>query len=103
MRQDDGEYPAIKPDADEQQQERQAGDHLWHHQWRVNHAGKQCPPRKPPGPHKHKCRHGAKHGRDARTDDGDLNRHPCGIQKRLILQKLAIPFGRKPGPDRYKF
>ncbi len=102
MSDDDRPEAAVHIERDEQQQQRQPGDHFWHHQRSVDHAGKQQPPAKPSHARQGDGRERAEHGCGGCRQEGDTEADPGGAEYRLVVQQLAIPYERPSTPDRDK-
>ena len=100
MGQNDGEHTAIKTDADEQQQQGQACNHLGHHQRRIDHAREQTPPHKAPCADQNGRGHRAQNRCQNRRKERHADCDPSGIKEVFVLKKLSVPFGGKARPDR---
>ncbi len=98
MRDGDGPKAAIEPDRDEQQQQGEPGDHLRHHQRRVEQPGEQQPAAEPPAAReRHRRERAQDRGRRSRNQR-HAHRYPGRFQHRAVGEKLAIPCERPAAP-----
>jgi len=103
--QDDGEHAALGPTKDvlcthEQQQQRQADDHLGHDQRRVHHAREDGAAQEAPVAHQHEGGKGGKHGRQHAGRQRHLERQPEAVDDLGVVQQGLVPAQRKPGEAR---
>ena len=81
----DGPKAAVDLDRDEQEEQREPGDHLRHHQRRIDEAGEQDAPAEAASARERHRGQRAEDGRGGRGEERDAQAHPGGVEQRLIV------------------
>ena len=97
---DGDDTPPCRPagqlfERDEQQQQRETGDHFRHHERCSGHGGEHRAPPERPKAHQREPRERTEDDGDGRGHGSDLQRQQRGVEDLFVREQLAVPGERR--------